>query len=73
MIRKERSDYDHLKLKKWRWGRQSKHLRGQLDRPVRDVTFLHQGGQLETLKTPQNCILARRSSLGLASRGLALA
>ena len=31
MISKERSDYDHLKLKKWSWGRQSKHLRGQLD------------------------------------------
>ena len=41
---------------------------GQLDPPVGDVTFLHHQRSVRSpcwLRTPQNCILAWRSNLGL--------
>ena len=55
----------------------SKHLKGQLDPPVgnshvfapKDVSWI----SLLVENTTKNCILARRSSLGLAGRRLALA
>ena len=54
----------------------SKHLKSQLDPPVGDVTFLHHRRSVRSpcwLRTPQNCILARWSNLGLAGRRPALA
>ena len=63
---------------------QSKHLKGQLGPRVGHVTFLDQrrsvgapcwspDARSKTLRTPQNCILARRTSLGLAGRAPAYA
>ena len=43
--------------------------------PVREVTFLHHRRFVRSpcwLRTPQNCILARQSSLGLAGRSKGL-
>ena len=54
---------------------QSKHLKSQLDPPVGDVTFLHHRRSVRSpcwLRTPQNCILARWSNLGLTGRRPAL-
>ena len=71
-----------IQLEKWsqnspeHMSPKSKHLKGQLEPPVLEVTFLHHRRFVTSpcwLRTPQNCILACSSNLGLAGRRPALA